>query len=84
MSGLHLTGVAHFGRADIRRLAGAQISVGGINTVAGLLMNQHCQLCQGGKGDGYKASLKFSHPMTVGTLGELGVMRSVVDDNWDN
>ena len=40
MSGLHLTGVAHFGRADIRRLAGAQISVGGINTVAGLIMNR--------------------------------------------
>jgi hypothetical protein len=81
VSGLRLFGFTHLGRADVRRLAGAQISVGGINTVTGLLMNQHCQLCQGGKGDGYQASLKFSHPTAVGTLDEFRAMRSAVDDN---
>jgi hypothetical protein len=35
-----LFGFTHLGRANVRRLAGAQKSVGGINTVAGLIMNR--------------------------------------------
>ncbi len=62
MSGLRLFGFTRLGRADVRRLAGAQISVGGINTVAGLLMNR------GGGGFGGELVSSLLPPAKSGAL----------------